>query len=273
MRASTVMQRLRADELMVRLGLARDRAEAAAFIMAGRVRVQTARVDKPGSHLPADTLLSVDRPSPWVGRGALKLLGAIESLKIEPSGKDALDVGASTGGFTEVLLAAGARRVVALDVGRGQLAWRLRRDPRVHVLEGFHARRLEPSRLPFRPQLATVDVSFISLELVLPPIVDCLAPDGEIVALVKPQFEAPRSDVGPGGIVREQRVQRAVLERIARFAIARGWALPQACRAAIPGSDGNQEYFVHLRPFDPPGDLAALEPLFRSCLAEPGADR
>jgi 23S rRNA (cytidine1920-2'-O)/16S rRNA (cytidine1409-2'-O)-methyltransferase len=210
------------------------------------------RLEKPGQRIPRSTPLQVLQGRRHVSRGGAQLEGALRELAIDAAGRDALDVGASTGGFTQVLLEAGASRVVALDVGRGQLDWSLRRDPRVHLLEGLNARYLEPAALPFVPSLATVDVSFISLQLVLPAVVGCLAPGGEIVALVKPQFEVGRGRVGRGGIVRDTRRHREVLETLMRSATERGWGPSNLCASALRGAEGNQEYFIHLIPAAPP---------------------
>jgi len=159
-------------------------------------------------------------------------------------------VGASTGGFTQVLLEYGFERVIALDVGRGQLDWGLRQDPRVTVIEGVNARYLEPSTLPYRPELATIDVAFISLALVLPPVVAALAPGGELIALIKPQFEVGRGQVGKGGIVRDPEQHRAVLERVVEFASRQGWNVAGILRCPLAGAEGNREFLMHVRPAD-----------------------
>jgi 23S rRNA (cytidine1920-2'-O)/16S rRNA (cytidine1409-2'-O)-methyltransferase len=174
-------------------------------------------------------------------------MGALERFGLAVTGLDALDVGASTGGFTDALLRRGARRVAALDVGRGQLDWSLRNDPRVQPLEGINARRLVPAELPFVPQLAVIDVSFISLRLVLPAVVACLAADGEVVALVKPQFEVGRAEVGRGGVVRDPELHHRTLQTIAEFAAAHGLGVVDACASPLPGTDGNREFFLRLR--------------------------
>jgi len=251
--------RERLDLLLVSRGLAETRAKAQALILAGRVFSRGERLDKPGTRLPTDLPLELTEDRRWVGRGAYKLLGAMHEFRIQVAGRDALDVGASTGGFAQVLLEHGARRVIALDVGRGQLDWKLRTDPRVILLEGVNARNLAPRDLPFRPALATIDVSFISLELVLPPVVACLSPDGEVVALVKPQFEVGRGQVGKGGIVREPSLHREVLERITRFVDARAWGLAGLCASPVLGADGNREFLMHVLPGSRGLDPRAVE--------------
>jgi 23S rRNA (cytidine1920-2'-O)/16S rRNA (cytidine1409-2'-O)-methyltransferase len=229
-------------------GLAPTRVKAQALVLAGRVHCAGRRVDKPGTLLAEDAPLEVAGGPSRVGRGATKLEGGLDTLAVSPHGRDCLDVGASTGGFTQVLLERGAARVTCVDVGRGQLDWTLRNDPRVHVLEGVNARYLEPSALPFSPSLAVVDVSFISLRLVLPAIVACLEPGGEVVALVKPQFEVGRGRVGAGGIVRDPAQHRAVLEDLAAFCRERGWGIAGAARSPLRGAEGNVEFFLRVAP-------------------------
>jgi len=243
--------RERLDVMLVERGLAPTRTKARALIIAGQVLSAGERLDKPGLRISRTLPLEVQAGRRYVSRGATKLRAALIHFGVDPRGRDALDVGASTGGFTQVLLSAGVTRVVALDVGHGQLDWSLRRDPRVSPIERVNARHLEPARLPFLPSLAVVDVSFISLELVLPPVVACLQEAGEIVALVKPQFEVGRGQVGRGGIVRDVGQHRRVLEAIARRSGQCGWGLRGFCAAAIRGAEGNQEYFVHLCPSRP----------------------
>ena len=241
-------RRQRLDRILVARGLAENGARARALILAGRVRSEGRLLDKAGTRVPADIALTVAEGRRFVGRGAHKLLGALQAFRIEPAGVATLDVGASTGGFTQVLLEAGAAHVVALDVGKGQLDWELRRDSRVTPLEGINARHLTADGLPYRPTLAVIDVSFISLELVLPAVARVLAEDGEIVALVKPQFEVGRGKVGRGGIVREAALHREVLERLAEWCAGRGWTVAGVCRSPLAGADGNQEFFLHILP-------------------------
>lgn len=194
----------------------------------------------------------MSKPRRYVSRGGLKLEGALDALTVEPAGLDCLDVGASTGGFTDCLLQRGAKRVVALDVGQGQLDWGLRNDERVSVIEGTNARSLEPGDLPFVPDLATVDVSFISLGKILPALAGALAATGRIIALVKPQFELGPDRVGRGGIVREatDRVEAAL--GVARAAEALGLGVAGFAPSALPGAKGNQEAFLLLAPGAPP---------------------
>jgi 23S rRNA (cytidine1920-2'-O)/16S rRNA (cytidine1409-2'-O)-methyltransferase len=242
------------------------------LILAGRVFSDGGRLVKPGQRVAPGVALEVAEGRRYVSRGGFKLEAALKEMGILVEGRDALDVGASTGGFTQVLLESGAPRVVALDVGRGQLDWSLRRDPRVHVLEGVNARHLEPRMLPFLPSIAVVDVSFISLKLVLPGVVGCLAEKGEVVALVKPQFEVGRGRVGRGGIVRDPRLHQEVLEMLGRLAIDRGWGPTGLAPAAIRGAEGNQEYFVHLTLASPGLDERALTRRIREAVTECGGE-
>ncbi len=203
----------RLDVILTERGMAPSRARAQALILAGRVRVGGVVEGKAGAQVDPEAAVEVDQPDhPWVSRGALKLVAALDAFEISPENLDCLDVGASTGGFTDVLLARGARRVVALDVGRGQLDWRLRNDPRVVVMEGVNARYLDAVELPFAAGLATVDVAFISLRLVVPALLPHLVAGAHLVCLVKPQFEAGREEVGKGGIVRDEATRRAAID-------------------------------------------------------------
>jgi 23S rRNA (cytidine1920-2'-O)/16S rRNA (cytidine1409-2'-O)-methyltransferase len=238
--------RERIDVLLVERGLAETRAKAQAMVLAGEVSSAGTRIDKPGRQLPRDAEIEVKPRRRWVGRGAEKIGPALDAFGLNPSGLRVLDVGASTGGFTQLVLERGAAEVLALDVGRGQLDWRLRSDPRVRVLEGINARHLTPDLLPDVPDWAVVDVSFISLELVLPPVAACLGREGTIVALVKPQFEVGKGQVGKGGIVRDRALHDAVLERLTDFVQTRGWRCLGVCPAGLPGAGGNQEYFIHV---------------------------
>ncbi len=240
------MARPRLDQVLVERGLAPSRTRAQALIMAGRVRSSGIRLEKPGARVDPGIALTVDPGERYVSRGGLKLEGALAMLEGCVTGCTALDVGASTGGFTQVLLEAGASGVLALDVGRGQLDWSLRTDPRVTVIEGCNARYLDPSDLPFGPDMAVIDVSFISLTLILPAVFRCLPDHGRVVALVKPQFEAGRSKVGKGGIVRDPAVHREVLERIAAFAFENSWGILSVAVSSIRGAEGNVEFFICL---------------------------
>jgi 23S rRNA (cytidine1920-2'-O)/16S rRNA (cytidine1409-2'-O)-methyltransferase len=259
-------RRARLDLLLVERGHAPTREKARALILAGLVTSGERILDKPGVAVPIDTPVAVAPGRRFVGRGAGKLAPALERFAIDPAERDALDVGASTGGFTQVLLARGARRVVALDVGRGQLDWSLRSDPRVTVLDGVNARVLAPELLPFRPSLATIDVSFISLRQVLGPTCACLAPGADVVALVKPQFEVGRGRVGKGGIVRTPALWDEVLTEVTAFAAGAGLGPASIARSAVPGAEGNIEFFLHLRPGRPPAAEELLAALRREAV-------
>jgi 23S rRNA (cytidine1920-2'-O)/16S rRNA (cytidine1409-2'-O)-methyltransferase len=245
------MARVRLDTLVVTRGLAASRERARALILAGNVRIGGRLVDKAGEMVSEEAELTLAAPDhPYVGRGGIKLAHAIQAFGINPAGRLALDVGASTGGFTDVLLHAGAARVVALDVGHGQLDWSLRTDPRVIVLERVNARTLTADDLPpdcRTVDLVTVDVSFISLRLVLPVLPPLLAPGADVVALVKPQFEAERDEVGPKGLVRDERVHARVLAAVAEAADRVGLARVAQTASPITGVEGNREFFLHLR--------------------------
>jgi 23S rRNA (cytidine1920-2'-O)/16S rRNA (cytidine1409-2'-O)-methyltransferase len=235
----------RLDQLVLERGFAATRAQAHALIRAGEVEVGGVRADKPGALFPRDADVRVRAKLPFVGRGGLKLAGALRAFGVEPRGLVVLDVGASTGGFTDALLQAGARKVYAVDVGYGQLAWPLRNDARVVCLERTDIRALPA--LPDVPDLAVVDVAFISLRLVLPAVHARLAPNGLCLALVKPQFEAGRAEVGKGGVVRSARVHRAVLEATAAWCLRNGWQVEGVVASAVAGGAGNREFFVRLR--------------------------
>jgi 23S rRNA (cytidine1920-2'-O)/16S rRNA (cytidine1409-2'-O)-methyltransferase len=237
---------VRLDELLVARGLAASRAEAARLILAGRVRAAGAPADKAGRRLPDDAPVELVQVSPYVGRGGEKLAGALAALGVAVAGRVCLDVGASTGGFTDCLLAHGARLVYAVDVGHGQLHPRLRGDPRVVVLERVNARHLDPARFAVRPTLATVDVSFVSLGKVLPAVAACLADPGEIVALVKPQFEVGRALVGKGGVVRDPARHAEAIRGVAASAGGIGLQVAGVVASALRGPKGNREFFVLL---------------------------
>jgi 23S rRNA (cytidine1920-2'-O)/16S rRNA (cytidine1409-2'-O)-methyltransferase len=241
----------RLDVWLVERGLAPSREKAQALVMAGRVRVDGRSAAKPGSAVPAGAQVDVLPGPERVGRGAEKLEGALAALGVDPAGRVAVDVGASTGGFTEVLLARGARRVYAVDVGRGQLHERLRHDPRVVVRERVNARRLSGADVPEPCSLATVDVSFISVLKVLPALREVLVPAADLVVLVKPQFEAGRGQVGRGGLVKDPDLHEDVLRRVAAGAGEQGYAVIGACASPIRGAEGNREFFLHLRPAGP----------------------
>jgi 23S rRNA (cytidine1920-2'-O)/16S rRNA (cytidine1409-2'-O)-methyltransferase len=240
------MPRDRVDKVLVERGLAPSRERARAMILAGLVEAGGRVVDKAGAMVePGEvTLRAPDHP--YVSRGALKLAHGLDRFGIDPTGKVALDVGASTGGFTDVLLRRGAARVYAIDVGYGQLAWSLRQDPRVVVLERENIRHLDPGRVPEAAGLAVADLSFISLTLVLPKIVSLLAPGSPIVALVKPQFEVGKGEVGRGGVVRDAAKRLAALEKVKAAAVAGGLRVHGETESPILGPAGNVEYLLHL---------------------------
>jgi 23S rRNA (cytidine1920-2'-O)/16S rRNA (cytidine1409-2'-O)-methyltransferase len=237
--------RQRLDLLLVERGLAETRSRAQALVMAGRVRVEGQVVDKAGAQVDSGASLEVEQPPRYVSRGGDKLQTALDRWSIDVRGELCLDVGASTGGFTDCLLQHGAERVIAVDVGRNQLHERLRSDPRVVVMEQVNARALEPDQLPFVPAFLVVDVSFISLKLVLPPAVGCLDGQWRGVVLVKPQFEAGRGRA-PGGVVRDQEVRRAVLQSCCEFARNLPSAILGVCDSSVPGPAGNREYLLYL---------------------------
>ena len=241
------MERRRIDTLLAERGLVGSRTSAAESVRAGRVRIgrDGPRATKPGQLVRSDVELLVDGERRYVSRGGLKLEHALDELEVDVSGLSCLDVGASTGGFTDCLLRRGAERVIALDVGYGQLDWTLRNDPRVQVIERTNARHLEPDDLPYAPDLATIDVSFISLTKVLPPVAACLASGGEILALVKPQFELGRGRVR-GGVVRAPEERREALLAVADSAREAGLAVLGFAASGVPGPKGNRETFVRL---------------------------
>jgi len=238
----------RLDVELTARGLAPSRARAQALILAHRVRVDGRVESKAGAAVAAAAVIEVAGPEhPFVSRGALKLAAALDAFAIAVEGLDCLDVGASTGGFTDLLLARGARRVIALDVGHNQLDWRLRSDPRVVVMEGVNARHLGAGDLPFAADLAVVDVSFISLRLVVPALLPQLAPDARLVCLVKPQFEAGREQVGKGGIVRDEAVRRAAIDDTVTALAALGLELIGLLPSPIRGQKGNLEELAVFR--------------------------
>ena len=241
---------IRLDTLLVERGLAASRERARALILAGSVRVNGQPAPKAGTTVAPDCEIAVDTPDhPYVGRGGLKLAHALDRFDIPVDRVVALDVGASTGGFTDVLLQRGAAHVVALDVGHGQLDWKLRNDPRVTVMEHVNARYLAPMQLPESKRvfdIITIDVSFISLTLVLPAIAPLLRPGGHVVALVKPQFEAGRGEVGKGGIVRNDEVHARVVDEVTAAADKLGLSRAGLTESPIAGMEGNKEFLLHL---------------------------
>ncbi len=244
--------RKRLDQLLVERGLAETRSQAQALVLAGRVR----GFDKPGQQVPDDADLEVTQPPRYVSRGGEKLENALAAFDVDVTGRDCADVGASTGGFTDCLLQAGAARVVAIDVGYGQLHPRLRDDPRVIVLERTNARGLR--ELPFAPDLVTCDVSFISVTKALPPVLALARPGWEALVLVKPQFEAGRRDA-PKGVVRDVEARRKVLESVIEAARAWGGDPMGVVDSGLPGPKGNREFFVHLVNRPSPAPLSDID--------------
>ena len=264
--------RVRVDQLLVDRGLAASRGEAARLVMAGRVRLAGQLASKAGQWVRPDVDLAVAAGPAFVGRGGDKLAGALDAFGVTPAGRVCLDVGASTGGFTDCLLQRGARRVYAVDVGRGQLHPRLAADPRVTALEEINARRLEPEAFPERPDLATIDVSFISVDKVLGSVAACLAPAApaaDVIVLVKPQFEVGRAEVGRGGVVRDPALRGAAVLRVAAAATAIDLRPRAVAASSLRGPKGNREVFVHLvrRPFRAAGEGLEGEALRRAVAA------
>jgi 23S rRNA (cytidine1920-2'-O)/16S rRNA (cytidine1409-2'-O)-methyltransferase len=238
----------RLDQLLVERGLAESRAKAQAAIMAGLVFAGGKRLDKPGTSLSEDIALEVrGQPHPWVSRGGVKLAHALDEFAIDVAGKTAIDVGASTGGFTDVLLTKGAAKVYAVDVGQGQLAWKLRTDPRVAVLEKTNARHLTRAEIPEPADLVVCDASFIGLETVLPASLALAKPGGVLVALIKPQFEVGKARVGKGGVVRDPALHDEVRARIASWLPGQGWAVFGEGESPILGPEGNREFLIAAR--------------------------
>jgi 23S rRNA (cytidine1920-2'-O)/16S rRNA (cytidine1409-2'-O)-methyltransferase len=244
------LPRVRLDSLLAERGLFDSRTRAAAAVLAGQVRLGAGRrrAEKPGQLVADDVELAVDAPVPYASRGGIKLAAALDALGVAVAGRRCLDVGASTGGFTDCLLQRGAAHVVALDVAYGELDWRLREDPRVTVLERVNARALECAQLPYAPELVTIDVSFISLRKVLGAVLACCAPDYDCLAMVKPQFEVGRGRVARGGVVRDPALRREAVAGVADCArslgaVVRGWA-----PATLEGPAGNRETFLWLAP-------------------------
>ncbi|HEY7184151.1 MAG TPA: TlyA family RNA methyltransferase [Blastocatellia bacterium] len=242
MKPKTNKERL--DKLLVTRGLAETRAKAQSLILAGQVFSGGQRLDKAGQLLPIDVELAIRAPAPFVSRGGLKLAAALERFGVEAAGKICLDIGSSTGGFTDCLLQRGAARVVAIDVGRGQLDWKLRQDSRVELREGVNARYLSPDDFTDRFDLVTADVSFISLTKILPVVPPLLHSTAFVITLIKPQFEVGRGEVGKGGIVRDEAAQRRVVEEITSFAAGLGMRALGVIDSPILGADGNREFLA-----------------------------
>jgi 23S rRNA (cytidine1920-2'-O)/16S rRNA (cytidine1409-2'-O)-methyltransferase len=245
------MAKARIDRVLVERGLAESRTKAQAMILAGQVLVAEQRVDKPGQLVdPIAEIRIKGETLRYVSRGGLKLEAALREFKIDPERKECLDVGASTGGFTDCLLQHGASRVWAIDVGHNQLAWKLRQDQRVVVIEGQNARNLDPDQFPNRFDLATIDVVFISLTKVLPAIKPCLKDQADCIALIKPQFEVGRGEVGRRGVVTDPAKHRRVLEEIGNAAQAIGFHSSGVLESPILGAEGNREFLMHLKAVD-----------------------
>jgi 23S rRNA (cytidine1920-2'-O)/16S rRNA (cytidine1409-2'-O)-methyltransferase len=255
------MAKVRLDTLLARRGLFESRARAAASVMAGEVRVGDGgeRAAKPGQMVAEDIAVAVAERPRFVSRGGIKLTNALAATGVDPAGRRALDVGASTGGFTDCLLQAGAEHVVAVDVAYGELDWRLRTDDRVTVIERTNARALRCDDLPYAPDLVVADVSFISLAKVLPAVLACAAPRFDALAMVKPQFEVGRERVGKGGVVREPADRRAALVSVARAAQQAGAAVLGFASSGLPGPKGNRETFVWLAEAGREGAVDDLE--------------
>ena len=255
------MSKRRLDSLLVERGLFDSRSSAAAAVLAGAVRIGSdgRSAAKPGQMVRDDVELAVHEAPPFVSRGGIKLANALDRIAIDPEGRRCLDVGASTGGFTDCLLKRGAVHVVALDVAYGELDWGLRNDPRVTVIERANARELEPRILPYAPELAVVDVSFISLLKVLPPVLEACAAEFDCLALVKPQFEVGRERVGKGGVVRSAEARRDALVSVGRAMTDAGWSVLGFASSELPGPAGNRESFVWLAEPNRGGSVPEIE--------------
>ncbi len=236
----------RLDRLVVERCNVSSRERARRLIMAGKVRVDGVVVDKPGSSIATGAEVVVEEDDSYVSRGGNKLEKGLDVFDVDVRDRDVLDVGASTGGFTDCVLRRGARRVIAVDVGYGQFEWRLRQDERVTLLERTNARNLTAADLPFLPGIAVIDVSFISLRLILPAVKGMLREPGQVVALVKPQFEVGRGQVGKGGVVRDPELHRSAVSTVCEAARTIGFALRGECESPLLGPKGNKEFLVHL---------------------------
>ncbi|HSH38212.1 MAG TPA: TlyA family RNA methyltransferase [Chthoniobacterales bacterium] len=240
-------KKARLDIVLVEQGLFVSREQAKRAVMAGEVRLRDQVLNKSSILVAADAELSVATPPKYVGRGGLKLEGALDHFAVDPAGAIALDIGASTGGFTDCLLQSGAAKVYAIDVGHGQLAWRIRNDPRVVAREHLNARQLTRADIPEPIDICVIDVSFISLTLILPNAFELLTPSGVILALIKPQFELQREDVGRGGIVSDPALHEKAQRKVADFVTSEGHPVVGLVASPITGTDGNQEFFVCAR--------------------------
>jgi 23S rRNA (cytidine1920-2'-O)/16S rRNA (cytidine1409-2'-O)-methyltransferase len=253
------MPRVRLDSLLAERGLFESRSRAAAAVLAGAVHLGPGRQKalKPGQMVDPGVELEVDSPPPYVSRGGIKLANALDALGVDPRGRSCLDVGASTGGFTDCLLQRGAARVIALDVAYGELHWRLREDPRVEVMERVNARSMPA--LPWQPSVIVLDVSFISLRTVLPSVLASAAPEFDCLAMVKPQFEVGRERIGRGGVVRDVELRRSAVVEVAAFAAGLGASVCGFAPSGLPGPAGNRETFVWLAEGGRSGALPDVE--------------
>ena len=267
----TKPRKTRLDHLMVERGLTLSRTQAQRLIMSHQVSVDGSTTTKPGTLVSSDAAIEIGERPAYVSRGGLKLAEALDAFGVRVKERTAADVGASTGGFTDCLLQRGARRVYAIDVGYGQLAWSLRQDSRVVVMERTNARHL--SALPEPVQLATIDVSFISLTLILPRVRDWLTPGGEAIALIKPQFEAGRRQVGKGGVVREPAVHRQVLQKMLSWAPENGLHPGGLIRSPITGPAGNAEFLIWLTRSEGPACFDFQDTLDAALVSTPGHEQ
>jgi 23S rRNA (cytidine1920-2'-O)/16S rRNA (cytidine1409-2'-O)-methyltransferase len=243
-----VQRKERLDKLLVEKGIVQSRDRARALIMEGRATVDGRTIDKPGTRVGVDSLLQVQgEDQPYVSRGGKKLEGALNAFEIDPKGMVVIDVGASTGGFTDCVLQKGARKVYAVDVGYGQLAWKLQRDPRVVNLERRNIRYLEREQVQEEADLILIDASFISIEKFLPHLLGFLKEGGDLVSLVKPQFEVGKDEVGKGGVVRDPALHQKVIDRISQFSQGLGLKVLHVIESPLIGPKGNKEFFIHLK--------------------------
>jgi 23S rRNA (cytidine1920-2'-O)/16S rRNA (cytidine1409-2'-O)-methyltransferase len=249
------VEKIRLDKLLVDCGLTPSLEKARALILARAVKVNEQYIDKAGTLVPADAQIQIKGDdNPYVSRGGLKLKGALAEFQLDVNGFIALDIGASTGGFTDCLLQSGVRKVYALDVGYGQLAWKLRKDKRVMVIERTNIRFYDGTDLADKPDIATIDVSFISLKIVLPAVLKLLADKAIILALIKPQFEAGREEIGPHGVVKDPEVQERVVEEIVSFCKSAGLEVKSTCVSPLLGPEGNKEFFLWAQKVEPDGN-------------------
>jgi len=253
---STMAERQRLDKLMVERGLTQTCGKAQALIMAGQVVVGDHTVDKAGRQVACDAAIRIKGdPLPYVSRGGLKLKKALDEFGVDVTGLVAIDVGASTGGFSDCLLQAGAQKIFAVDVGYGQLAWKLQQDPRVVRMEKTNIRHLLPEQLDAVPDLAVIDASFIPLAKVLPATVNLVKPGGRIIALIKPQFEVSKGEIGKGGIVRDPAAHERVIEEVGQSAREMGLTVSGLCESPITGADGNREFLILLNVPEKPEEV------------------